>query len=124
MIDLDFTSEIFVPYQNLFENSRFEKSENVWVWNSDGTELFLDKGEPVLFRVEQEEWIDQRPTIEQRNEDGEVVDERGTAWRVIVSSSAGLERFWFANDIIGFDEPGRSGSDTLVGRARRRRGRG
>lgn len=84
MIDLDFTSEIFVPYQNLFENSRFEKSENVWVWNSDGTELFLDKGEPVLFRVEQEEWIDQRPTIEQRNENGEVVDERGTAWRVIV----------------------------------------
>jgi DNA-directed RNA polymerase III subunit RPC8 len=84
VIDLDFTSEIFVPYQNLFENSRFEKSENVWVWNSDGTELFLDKGEPVLFRVEQEEWIDQRPTIEQRNENGEVVDERGTAWRVIV----------------------------------------
>jgi DNA-directed RNA polymerase III subunit RPC8 len=84
VIDLDFTSEIFVPYQNLFENSRFEKSENVWVWNSDGTELFLDKGEPVLFRVEQEEWIDQRPTIEQRNEEGEVVDERGTAWRVIV----------------------------------------
>ena len=56
----------------------------MWVWNSDGTELFLDKGEPVLFRVEQEEWIDQRPTIEQRNEEGEVVDERGTAWRVIV----------------------------------------
>lgn len=84
VIDIDFTSEIFVPYQNLFENSRFEKSENVWVWNSDGTELFLDKGEPVLFRVEQEEWIDQRPTIEQRNEEGEVVDERGTAWRVIV----------------------------------------
>ncbi|KAL1594669.1 DNA-directed RNA polymerase III complex subunit Rpc25 [Nothophoma quercina] len=91
VIDLDFTSEVFVPWQNLFENSRFEKSENVWVWNSDGTELFLDKGEPVLFRVEQEEWIDQRPTIEQRNEQGEVVDERGTAWRVIGSmNQAGL----------------------------------
>jgi DNA-directed RNA polymerase III subunit RPC8 len=55
------------------------------VWNSEGTELFFDKGEPVLFRVEQEEWIDQRPTIEQRDEKGEVVEERGTAWRVIVS---------------------------------------
>ncbi|XPS70981.1 DNA-directed RNA polymerase III complex subunit Rpc25 [Ascochyta lentis] len=91
VIDLDFTSEIFVPYQNLFENSSFNQAENVWVWNSDGTELFLDKGEPVLFRVEQEEWIDQRPTIEQRNENNEIVDERGTAWRVIGSmNQAGL----------------------------------
>lgn len=84
-LDLDFTSEVFVPYQNLFQNSSFSNAENVWVWNSDGTELFLDKGEPVLFRVEQEEWIDQRPTIVQKDEQGNIVDERGTAWRVIVS---------------------------------------
>jgi DNA-directed RNA polymerase III subunit RPC8 len=85
IIDMEFTSEIFVPYQNLFENSSFSNAENVWVWNSDGTELFLDKGEPVLFRVEQEEWIDQRPTIVQKDEEGNIVEERGTAWRVIVS---------------------------------------
>lgn len=85
IIDLDFTSEVFVPYQNLFENSSFSNAENVWVWNSDGTELFLDKGEPVLFRVEQEEWVDQRPTIVQKDEKGEIIEERGTAWRVIVS---------------------------------------
>lgn len=85
IIDLDFTSEVFIPYQNLFENSSFSQAESVWVWNSDGTELFLDKGEPVLFRVEQEEWIDQRPTIVQKDEKGELIEERGTAWRVIVS---------------------------------------
>jgi DNA-directed RNA polymerase III subunit RPC8 len=85
IIDLDFTSEVFVPYQNLFENSSFSNAENVWVWNSDGTELFLDKGEPVLFRVEQEEWVDQRPTIVQKDEKGDIIEERGTAWRVIVS---------------------------------------
>lgn len=84
IIDLDFTSEVFVPYQNLFENSSFSQAEGVWVWNSDGTELFLDKGEPVLFRVEQEEWFDQRPTIVQKDEQGNVIEERGTAWRVIV----------------------------------------
>ena len=56
------------------------------MWNSEGTELFLDKGEPVLFRVEQEEWIDQRPTIVQKDEKGEVIEERGTAWRVIVKN--------------------------------------
>lgn len=91
IIDLDFTSEVFIPYQNLFENSSFNQAESVWVWNSDGTELFLDKGEPVLFRVEQEEWIDQRPTIVQKDELGEIVEERGTAWRVIGSmNQAGL----------------------------------
>jgi DNA-directed RNA polymerase III subunit RPC8 len=84
IIDLDFTSEVFIPYQNLFENSSFSNAEGVWVWNSDGTELFLDKGEPVLFRVEQEEWIDQRPTIVQKDESGNIIEERGTAWRVIV----------------------------------------
>ncbi|KAF2847570.1 DNA-directed RNA polymeras-like protein III 25 kDa polypeptide, partial [Plenodomus tracheiphilus IPT5] len=91
IIDLDFTSEVFIPYQNLFENSSFNHGENVWVWNSDGTELFLDKGEPVLFRVEQEEWIDQRPTIVQKDEKGDIIEERGTAWRVIGSmNQAGL----------------------------------
>jgi DNA-directed RNA polymerase III subunit RPC8 len=84
-IDLEFTSEIFIPYQNLPENSSFNQAENVWVWNSEGTELFFDKGEPVLFRVEHEEWIDQRPTIEEKDENGNVVEERPTAWKVIVS---------------------------------------
>lgn len=84
IIDLDFTSEVFIPFQNLFENSSFSNAENVWVWNSDGTELFFDKGEPVLFRVEQEEWTDQRPTIVQKDDQGNVIEERGTAWRLIV----------------------------------------
>jgi len=48
--------------------------------------MFFDKGEPVLFRVEQEEWIDQKPTIVQKDADGRIIEERGTAWRVIVSS--------------------------------------
>lgn len=47
--------------------------------------MFFDKGEPVLFRVEDEEWIDQKPTIVQKDSAGNVVEERDTAWRVIVS---------------------------------------
>lgn len=85
IIDLDFTSEVFIPYQNLFENSSFNNAESVWVWNSDGTELFLDKGEPVHFRVEQEEWIDQQPTLVVKDEEtDEIIEEKGTAWRLIV----------------------------------------
>lgn len=117
-LDLDFTSEVFVPYQNLFDNSSFSNAENVWVWNSDGTELFLDKGEPVLFRVEQEEWIDQRPTIVQKDEQGNVVEERGTAWRVIVSTQ---DRYCWETMLTsqGLYEPSWTGPDPLVGRAGR-----
>ena len=85
IIDLEFTSEVFIPYQNLPENSSFSNAEDVWVWNSDGAELFFDKGEPVLFRVEHEEWTDQRPTIVEKDEEGKIIEERPTAWRVIVS---------------------------------------
>lgn len=84
IIDLDFTSEVFVPYQNLFENSSFSHAENVWVWNSDGTELFLDKGEPVLFRVEQEEWVDKQPTPVLEEDKKEAAEEKGVTWRLIV----------------------------------------
>jgi len=124
-LDLDFTSEVFVPYQNLFENSSFSKAEGVWVWNSDGTELFLDKGEPVLFRVEQEEWIDQRPTIVQKDELGNVVEERGTAWRVIVSLRRHLDLWKYTNAGQGLYESSWTGPDAVVGRAGRGgRGRG
>jgi DNA-directed RNA polymerase III subunit RPC8 len=85
VIDMEFTSEIFIPHQNLFENTTFSHAENCFIWNSDGVELFLDKGEPVHFRVEQEEWIDQRPTVIKKDDKGELIEERGTAWRVIVS---------------------------------------
>ena len=84
ILDLEFTSEVFVPYQNLPENSSFSKAEMVWIWNSEGTELFFDKGEPVLFRVEHEEWYDQRPTIIEKDEKGEIIEERPTAWKIIV----------------------------------------
>jgi hypothetical protein len=90
IIDLEFTSEVFIPYQNLPENSSFSQAENVWVWNSEGTELFFDKGEPVLFRVEHEEWFDQRPNIVEKDEKGEIIEERPTAWRVIVCSPGSL----------------------------------
>lgn len=86
MIDLDFTSEVHIPYQNLFENCDFDQAENTWIWRPEGgAELFFDKGESVLFRVEQEEWVDQKPTMVQKDEDGNVVEGRDHPWRIIVS---------------------------------------
>lgn len=85
VIDLEFTSEVFVPWQNLFENSEYRESEGCWVWKGETDEFFFDRGEAVLIRVEQEEWFDQRPGIVQKDDEGNVIEERPTAWRVIVS---------------------------------------
>jgi DNA-directed RNA polymerase III subunit RPC8 len=84
---MHFTSEIFVPAGNLPENTHYDHGEQVFIWNSDGTELFFDKGEQVLFRVESEEWFDQKPTVVRKDDEGNVIDTRGTSWRVIVSLS-------------------------------------
>lgn len=87
VLDLDFTSEVFVPYTNLFEGSDFDQTEQTWIWKHEGgSELFFDRGEVVLFKVDREEWYDQKPTIEQKDEDGNVIETRGTAWRLIVST--------------------------------------
>lgn len=89
---MQFTSEIFVPVQNLPENTHYDRGEEVFIWNEDGTELFFDKGEPVLFRVENEEWYDTKPTVVQKDENGNVLETRGTSWRLIVSLTTGCCR--------------------------------
>ncbi|KAF2106697.1 DNA-directed RNA polymeras-like protein III 25 kDa polypeptide [Lophiotrema nucula] len=115
-VGLNFTNEVFVPFQNLFENSHFEEGERVWVWDSEGTELFFDKGETVLFRVEQEEWIDQKPGIVQKDENGNVIEERGTAWRLIGSmAQPGLgPTLWWGDQEEGEEQEG-GGEQAMVG---------
>ena len=34
----------------------------MWIWDSEGTQYYFDKNEPVYFRVESEEWNDQSPS--------------------------------------------------------------
>lgn len=112
---MNFTSEVWVPALNLPPNTEFDRGEGVFIWNNEGSELFFDRGEPVLFRVEQEEWIDQKPTVVRKNEDGDVIDVRDTSWRVIVSFL--LCRFgkWSADDLPGIYESGGLGSFFVVG---------
>ncbi|KAF2465025.1 uncharacterized protein BDR25DRAFT_306883 [Lindgomyces ingoldianus] len=106
-MDLDFTSEVYIPAENLPPNSTFSRAEGVWVWKTeDGTELFFDKGEPALFRVESEQWEDQKPGVVRRDpETGHVVHERGSAWTVIGSMAIpglGPTLWWAEQD--GEDE--------------------
>ncbi|KAI9749122.1 MAG: DNA-directed RNA polymerase III subunit rpc25 [Lichina confinis] len=61
-IRLDFFNDIFIPGDLLFPESRFDPIEQVWIWDSEGTQYYFDKNEPVYFRVESEEWNDQSPS--------------------------------------------------------------
>lgn len=116
-IGLEFTRDIFIPPSNLPENTAFNHAENVWVWNTDGNELFFDLNEPVLFRVEQEQWFDQRPTVVQKDEEGNVVEERETPWKVVGSMAlAGLgPTLWWGEPEEGEeqDEYGKEAEDMV-----------
>jgi len=70
-ISLGFFDEIFVGPESLQHPARFDDTENVWVWeypteDEDGaathTDLFMDIGEPVRFRVAGETFTDTGPS--------------------------------------------------------------
>ncbi len=57
-ISTEFFNDIHVPPHLLFPDTEFEKTEQVYIWRNDETELYFDKGDIVRFRVENEEWHD------------------------------------------------------------------
>lgn len=68
---LGFFDDIFIPKDELQHPSRFEETEQAWVWeyqiedSGDGVtkhDLFMDVGEPVKFRVIDEEFTESEPT--------------------------------------------------------------
>lgn len=82
----DFFDEIFIPHHYLFEGSTFDVKENVWVWNNDGNEFYLDKNEVIRFRVEEEKFEDQLP-VPPHLKDALKEQERTPAYRIIVSDT-------------------------------------
>ncbi|PWW79263.1 hypothetical protein C7212DRAFT_340169 [Tuber magnatum] len=57
----DFFDEVFVPAAGLFEGSRFDGKEQVWIWHNDDQDFYMDKNEVIRFRVEGEVFVDQLP---------------------------------------------------------------
>lgn len=63
-VNLGFFDEIFIPQSYLFENCEFKGVEKAWVWKPDeDTELFIDIGEKVRFRIEQEVFYNVKPKV-------------------------------------------------------------
>ncbi|KAA8896297.1 RNA polymerase III subunit Rpc25-domain-containing protein [Sphaerosporella brunnea] len=81
----DFFDEIFIPDTYLFEGTTYDVKENVWVWNNDGNQFYMDKNEVIRFRVEEEAFEDQLPVPPHLLEGSREV-ERKPPYRIIVSS--------------------------------------
>ncbi|KAI5789112.1 RNA polymerase III subunit Rpc25-domain-containing protein [Geopyxis carbonaria] len=95
----DFFDEIFVPHTSLFEDSTFDVKENVWIWNNEGNEFYMDKNEIIRFRIEEEAFEDQLPIPPHLQED-HVDMERKPPYRIIASAQqAGMGLVsWWAED--------------------------
>lgn len=109
VVRLDFFDDIFVPKNLLFAGSRLcvtifwflyllsliyhdtedmscsDHTEQVWVWESEGTPLYFDKNESVRLRVESETWNDQLPTERDAEADAATVVERKSPYSIQVS---------------------------------------
>lgn len=82
-VKLEFFDDIFIPQKMLFENCEFKGVEKAWVWKPDeDTELFIDIGEKIRFRVEEEAFFNVKPKTNINNE----VEKSSTPPYAIVAS--------------------------------------
>jgi len=84
----EFFDEIFIPRTYLFEGTTFDLKENVWIWDNDGNEFYMDKNELIRFRVEEEAFEDQLP-IPPHLQDDRMEIERKPPYRIVVGT-----QFW------------------------------
>jgi DNA-directed RNA polymerase III subunit RPC8 len=60
-VKMEFFNDIFIPKNLLFEGSEYSINDNAWIWDADGTKLYLDVNEKIRFRVEEEIFINVKP---------------------------------------------------------------
>ncbi|KAK4221824.1 RNA polymerase III subunit Rpc25-domain-containing protein [Podospora fimiseda] len=58
-LSTEFFDNIYVPRNYLPDDCEFRPVDGIWVWKSDGQELFYDNNEIVRIRICGEEWHDQ-----------------------------------------------------------------
>ncbi|XP_035232112.1 DNA-directed RNA polymerase III subunit RPC8-like [Stegodyphus dumicola] len=82
-VSIGFFDDILIPQDVLQHPSRFDEKEQLWVWVFSNEEsgqthdLFMDRDEPIRFRVIDETFVDTTPTSpETENSDAEEKDRR------------------------------------------------
>ncbi|KAI8928449.1 RNA polymerase III subunit Rpc25-domain-containing protein [Entophlyctis helioformis] len=63
-VTMNFFDDIIIPPSFLMPDSEYDSQEGVWVWKYDGNDLFMDREEPIRFRVENEAFVDVGPVKE------------------------------------------------------------
>ncbi|XP_076305647.1 RNA polymerase III subunit H isoform X2 [Tachypleus tridentatus] len=65
-VSLGFFDDILIPPDSLQHPSRFDETEQVWIWEygtDDGKhDMFMDPGEAIRFRVVDETFVDTSPS--------------------------------------------------------------
>lgn len=86
-VKMEFFNDIFIPKNLLFEGSEFSINDKAWIWDADGTKLYLDINEKIRFRVEEEIFINVKPkgpNIEDNNDEDEDKDEKNKPSYVLI----------------------------------------
>lgn len=60
-VSLGFFDDILIPGNCLQPGSLFDATEQVWVWNYGESQLFMDLGEEIRFRLLEQHFIEEAP---------------------------------------------------------------
>lgn len=63
-VRMEFFDEIWIPKDFLFENCKYSELEQAWIYLLDENELFIDVNEKIRFRVEEENFYNVKPKLE------------------------------------------------------------
>ncbi|XP_067003552.1 DNA-directed RNA polymerase III subunit RPC8 [Anabrus simplex] len=78
-VTLDFFDDILIPPTGLQHPSRYDETEQVWVWeydvDGDKHDLFMDPGEQIRFRVTAETFTETSPVGPQKPETASTSEE-------------------------------------------------
>jgi len=79
-VTLGFFDEIFIPAENLQHPSRYEETENVWVWEYPLEEghhdLFMDPGEQLRLRITSQSFTDVGPKDDSKDQETKQEDRK------------------------------------------------
>lgn len=78
-----FFNDIFVPWTELPDGSKFDPEQGVWVWIVDDQRMYFDNGEAARVSVLSEEWHDQTPAGPQQSQ--EEAEKKPPAYKITAS---------------------------------------
>ncbi|EPZ32091.1 DNA-directed RNA polymerase III subunit RPC8-like protein [Rozella allomycis CSF55] len=111
-ISVGFFQDIFIPHSLLQKDSHFDSHNQRWIWNYDGDELAMDKGDIIRCRVASETFVDVHPKEFQKNpeEDTKKVSPY-TITCTIAEDGLGCVQWWEQGDEMEEDDDEGEGED-------------